>query len=93
MRGVQTLLVNKLEIVMDDMWLKYIQTHIIPFVEPEEVFKVATAMEVEVCDDCQTYYTSDGEVVMDCYGCPDQQEFCLNCCNCPNDHQGGGFWS
>ena len=88
------MLVNKLEIVLDDMWLRYIQTHIIPFVDvSEEVFRVTTAMEVEVCDDCQTYYTSDYEVVMENYACDNQHEYCLNCCKCPGDHELGGYWS
>lgn len=40
-----------------------------------------------VCEDCQSKWTSDGVWVMDTYRCADQQEFCLNCCGCP-DHAG-----
>ena len=59
--------------------------------EGEEVLRLITADEVEVCDECQTYRTSDGEVVMDVFKCDAQQEYCLNCCGCP-DHK-GGHWS
>jgi len=39
-------------------------------------------LNTEVCQDCGTKWTADGEWVMDCYKCPDQQEYCLNCCGC-----------
>jgi hypothetical protein len=70
------------------MWLDYVITHIIAYKENDEVFQLLDEEEVELCDDCQVYLTKDdGEVIMDVYRCPDQQEFCLNCCGCP-DHGG-----
>lgn len=43
---------------------------------------MSTILNPEVCQDCKVGYTSDGEWVMDVYKCPDQQEYCLNCCGC-----------
>jgi hypothetical protein len=42
---------------------------------------------MDVCEDCGVKETIDGEVVMENYQCPDQQEYCLNCCGCP-EHEG-----
>lgn len=82
-------MVKKFTLLTDDMWLEYILTHIIAHVNPDEVFQLLDEEEVEICDDCQVYLTkTDGEVVMDVYRCPDQQEFCLNCCGCPEHEQG-----
>ena len=83
------MLVKKFTLLTDDMWLEYILNHIVAHVNPDEVFQLLDEEEVELCDDCQVYLTkTDGEVVMDVYRCPDQQEFCLNCCGCP-DHENG----
>jgi hypothetical protein len=35
-----------------------------------------------ICEDCNMEYTSEGEWIMDVYCCPNQQEYCLNCCGC-----------
>jgi hypothetical protein len=74
--------VTKYTLLVDPMWEKEILEKIYPFVEGDEVFQLLDETEVEVCDDCQVYLTSDSEVIMDVFKCPDQQEFCLNCCGC-----------
>lgn len=82
------MLVKKFTLLTDDMWLEYIITHILAYVESDEVFQLLDEDEVEICDDCQVYLTkTDGEVIMDVYKCPDQKEYCLNCCGCP-EHEG-----
>jgi len=40
-----------------------------------------------ICDDCQQQWTDEDEWIMDVFMCYDQQEYCLNCCGCP-DHEG-----
>lgn len=50
---------------------------------------MSTILNPEVCRDCKVRYTSDGEWVMDSFKCPDQQEYCLNCCGC--DEHGGDY--
>jgi hypothetical protein len=81
------LLANKFTLVVDDEWLREIIKHW-EYVESGEVFQLLDQESIEICDDCQVYLTKDdGEVIMDTYRCPDQQEFCLNCCGCP-DHEG-----
>jgi hypothetical protein len=75
--------VTKYTLLVDAVWEKEILEKIYPFVEGDEVFQLLDETEVEVCDDCQVYLTSDSEVIMDVFRCPDQQEFCLNCCGCP----------
>ena len=45
-----------------------------------------------VCEDCQSKWTDDGEWVMDVARCDSQQEFCLNCCGCP-DHKGEPWYT
>ena len=77
--------VTKYTLLVDDEWNKELLHKIYPFVESDEVFQLLDQTEVEVCDDCQVYLTSDSEVIMDVFRCPDQKEFCLNCCGCP-DH-------
>jgi hypothetical protein len=74
--------VTKYTLLVDAVWEKEILEKIYPFVEGDEVFQLLDETEVEVCDDCQVYLTSDSEVIMDVFKCPDQQEFCLNCCGC-----------
>jgi hypothetical protein len=81
------LLVNKFTLLVDDGWLREILKHY-DHVEGGEVFQLLDQESIEICDDCQSYLTKDdGEVIMDVYRCPDQQEFCLNCCGCP-EHEG-----
>lgn len=86
------MLVKKYTLLVDPEWEKTLIEKFYNFVEAGEVFQLLDEEEVELCDDCQVYLTKDGEVVLDTFRCPDQQEFCLNCCNCPNDHEGGGFY-
>jgi hypothetical protein len=86
-RKTQTLLVKKFTLLVDDEWLREIIKHW-DYVEDGEVFQLLDEEEVEICDDCQIYLTKDdGEVIMDTYRCPDQKEFCLNCCGC-EEHEG-----
>lgn len=73
------------------MWLEFMKTHMFDHVENAEVLKLLSISEVDVCENCQTYYTLDGEVVMDVFKCDSQQEFCLNCCGCP-EHEEGAYW-
>lgn len=47
---------------------------------------------MDVCEDCGVKETIDGEVVMENYQCPDQQEYCLNCCGCP-EHEGEPWYN
>jgi hypothetical protein len=75
--------VTKYTLLVDDAWKQEILDKMYPFVESDEVFQLLDETEVEVCDDCQVYLTSDSEVIMDVFRCPDQKEFCLNCCGCP----------
>lgn len=75
--------VNKYTLLVDDDWQSEIIEKMYRFVESNEVFQLLDHTEVEVCDDCQVYLTSDSEVIMDVFRCPDQKEFCLNCCGCP----------
>lgn len=82
------LLAKKYTLLVDEQWEKEILTKLWPYVEAGEVFQLLDEESIELCDDCQSYLTKDdGEVIMDVYRCPDQQEFCLNCCGCP-DHEG-----
>lgn len=39
-------------------------------------------LNTEVCQDCGTKWTSDGEWVMDVFKCYDYPEYCQNCCGC-----------
>lgn len=75
--------VTKYTLLVDDKWNKELLEKMYAFVESDEVFQLLDQTEVEVCDDCQVYLTSDSEVIMDVFRCPDQKEFCLNCCGCP----------
>jgi hypothetical protein len=79
------LLVKKYTLLVDPQWEKELIEKFYSHVEADEVFQLLDETEVEVCDDCQVYLTSDTEVIMDVFRCPDQQEFCLNCCGC-EDH-------
>lgn len=78
---------NKVTLLIDDLWLKFILEQAVPFVEDGEILQILENKEVEICGDCQQYLSSDKEVIMDNYKCYDQQEFCLNCCGC-EDHAG-----
>lgn len=92
MERTKTLLVKKFTLLIDEEWLKFITERALEFVDAAEVFQLLDEEDVNLCDDCQSYLTKDdGEVVMDNYRCPDQQEFCLNCCGCP-EHEGGGYY-
>lgn len=77
--------VTKYTLLVDDAWKQEILEKMYRFIESDEVFQLLDGTEVELCDDCEVYLTSDSEVVMDVFRCPDQKEFCLNCCGCP-DH-------
>lgn len=81
------LVTNKITLLIDDLWLKFILEQAVPFVEAEEILQILDKTEVEICADCQQYLSSDKEVIMDVYKCYYQQEFCLNCCGC-EDHAG-----
>lgn len=78
-RITKTLLVKKFTLLTDDMWLEYILNHIYAHVNPDEVFQLLDEEEVEICDDCQSYLTKDGEVVMDVFRDPNAKQYCLNC--------------
>lgn len=84
------MLVKKFTLVVDEQWLREIVKHW-EYVEAGEVFQLLDEEDIEVCDDCQSFLTTDGEVVMDVYRCPDSKEYCLNCCGCP-DHEGEPFY-
>ena len=45
----------------------------------------------ESCEDCGESETLDGELIMDVFRCPDQKEYCLNCCGCP-EHVGEDWY-
>lgn len=81
------LVTNKITLLIDDLWLKFILEQAVPFVEAEEILQILDKTEVEICGDCKQYLSSDKEVIMDVYKCYYQQEFCLNCCGC-EDHAG-----
>jgi hypothetical protein len=85
--------VTKYTLLVDEGWNKELLEKLYAFVESDEVFQLLDQTEVEVCDDCQVYLTSDSEVIMDVFKCPDQQEFCLNCCGCEgHDTDKEGLW-
>jgi hypothetical protein len=91
MERTHQLLAKKFTLIVDDGWLKEILKQW-DYVEGGEVFQLLDEEEIDLCDDCQSYLTKqDGEVIMDVYRCPDQQEFCLNCCGCA-DHQEGKWY-
>jgi hypothetical protein len=82
------LLVKKYTLLVDEQWNKEILEKMYPFVEGNECFQLLDETEVEICDDCQIYLTNDEtDPVMQIFKCDAQQEFCLNCCGCP-DHKG-----
>ena len=84
--------VTKYTLLVDDAWKQEILEKMYPFVESDEVFQLLDETEVEVCDDCQVYLTSDSEVIMDVFRCPDQKEFCLNCCGCESHNTEEGLY-
>jgi hypothetical protein len=85
--------VTKYTLLVDDDWQSEIIEKMYRHVESNEVFQLLDETEVEVCDDCQVYLTSDSEVIMDVFRCPDQKEFCLNCCGCDgHDTAKEGLW-
>ena len=81
------LVTNKVTLLIDDLWLKFILEQAVPFVEDGEILEILDKREVEICGDCQKYESSDKEVIMDVYKCYYQQEYCLNCCGC-EEHKG-----
>lgn len=92
MERMHQLLAKKFTLLVDEQWLDFLVERGLNQIEGGEVFQLLDEEEVDICDDCQVYLTKDdGEVVMDCYRCPDQKEFCLNCCGCP-EHEDGGYW-
>jgi hypothetical protein len=48
-------------------------------------------LNVKVCESCKTEWTDENEWVMDSFACSDQQEYCLNCCGCP-EHLGDPWY-
>lgn len=52
---------------------------------PEEI------LNIELCEDCKTERTTDGEWVMDAFMCYFQKEYCLNCCGC-EEHDGAPWY-
>ena len=86
------LVANKVTILIDDQWLEEITTKMIPFIENDEVFRIIEQDTVALCADCREYLTNEGEVIMESYGCYDQQEYCLNCCGCP-EHEGEKWYN
>lgn len=87
------MLAKKFTLLIDEQWFKFLQERALEFVEGGEVFQLLDEEDVELCNDCQSYLTKDsGEVIMDVYRCPDQQEFCLACCGCP-EHEDGVYYN
>ena len=86
------MLVKKYTLLVDEQWEKAILERFYPFVEGNECLQLLDEESIEICDDCQTYLTKDdGEVIMDVFRCDSQQEFCLNCCGCP-EHAGEAWY-
>ena len=85
-------MVKKYTLLVDAEWEKTLLEQFFPFVEGGECFQMLDEESIEICDDCQSYLTKfDGEVIMDVYRCDAQQEFCLNCCGCP-EHAEGNYY-
>lgn len=85
------MLAKKFTLIVDEAWLREILKHW-DYVEAGEVFQLLNEEEIDLCNDCQTFLTKDdGEVIMDVYRCDAQQEFCLNCCGCP-EHEGEAWY-
>jgi hypothetical protein len=90
-RTTRTLLAKKFTLLVDEQWLEFLIERCLNQAEGSEVFQLLDEQEVELCDYCQIYLTKDdGEVVMDVFKCDAQQEYCLNCCGCP-EHEGGMY--
>lgn len=85
------LVTNKVTLLVDDMWLAEILNKMLPFVEDGEILQLLDKQEVELCGDCQEYLTTDNEVIMDVFKCYDNQDYCLNCCGCP-EHKGEAWY-
>lgn len=81
------LVTNKITLLIDDLWLRFLLEQAFPFVEDGEILQMLDKTEVEICGDCQQYLSSDKEVIMETYKCYDAQEYCLNCCGC-EEHKG-----
>ena len=91
MERTHQLLAKKFTLIVDEAWLREILKHY-DYVEAGEVFQLLDEEEIDLCNDCQTFLTKDdGEVIMDVYRCDAQQEFCLNCCGCP-EHEGEAWY-
>jgi hypothetical protein len=58
----------------------------VPYVE-DDSYEVDLEMYPECCEDCGEAETTDGELIMSVFKCDAQQEYCLNCCRCP-EHVG-----
>lgn len=50
-------------------------------------YEIDLQMDSELCADCGEAETLDGEIIMEVFKCDAQQEYCLNCCRCP-EHVG-----
>lgn len=82
------MLVKKFTLLIDPQWEKELIEKFYNHVEAGEVFQLLDETEVEVCDDCQIYLTTDETLpVMEVFKCYDNQNYCLNCCGC-EDHEG-----
>lgn len=87
----QTLLTNKITLLIDDMWFQELLTKMMPFAEGDEILQLVDKTDVELCDGCRTYLTLDDEVIMDVFRCDAQKEYCLNCCGC-EEHAGEAWY-
>lgn len=86
------MLAKKFTLLVDEQWLAFLIERGLNQIEGGEIFQLLDEEDVELCDDCQVYLTKDdGEVIMDVYRCHSLQEFCLNCCGCP-EHEGGMYY-
>jgi hypothetical protein len=50
-------------------------------------YEIDLQVDSELCADCGEAETPDGEIIMEVFKCDAQQEYCLNCCRCP-EHEG-----
>jgi hypothetical protein len=44
-----------------------------------------------ICEDCECEWTTENEWVGDVFMCDSLQEYCLNCCACP-EHAEGDYY-
>lgn len=85
------MLAKRYTLLIDEKWEKELIERFYNYVEAGEVLQLLDESEVELCDDCQIYLTNDNEEVMQVFKCPDNQQFCLNCCGC-EEHEGEAWY-